>query len=358
VADPHAANAFVELCVRELELCGVREGQTVAVLSQGHQRLDYADAFLIAARRLGATAYHVRVVDDSPGQVDGVVWTIGLTELERNRPAVEALKQADLVIDLLFLLFSAEQLEIQASGTRMLLVVEPIDVLARLLPTPELRERVEASEELLAGARSLRVTSPAGTDVTYRLGQYPVMTEYGFTDTPGRWDHWPSGFLFTNGDDGGVDGRVVLAPGDIVVAPFRTYVTDPVEITVEGGHVVDVRGATSAALLGDYMDEFADDPRRTEVAHIGWGLNERARWSRLATAQRGFGMEARAFHGCVMFATGPNAELGGTNTSPCHLDIPMRGCSVLLDDEPILVDGAFVVDELRAGVHPRAGGSR
>jgi 2,5-dihydroxypyridine 5,6-dioxygenase len=348
MADPHAQAAFVDVCERELALCGVGEGETVAVLSQGHQRLDYADAFLIAARRLGATAFHVRLADPTPGHVDGAVWTIGMSELERNRPAVEALKRADLVVDLIFLLFSKEQLEIQAAGARMLLAVEPMDVLARLLPTPELRARVEASEELLARARSLRVTSAAGTDITYPLGQYPVITEYGYTDTPGRWDHWPSGFLFSNGDDGGVEGRVVLAPGDVLVAPFRTYVQDTVEFTVEGGHVVDVRGSgVSAALVSDYMDEFAADPRRTEVAHIGWGLNERARWSRLATAQRGFGMEARSFCGCVMFATGPNSELGGTNTSPCHLDIPMRGCDLFLDDEPVLRAGEFTVPELR-----------
>jgi 2,5-dihydroxypyridine 5,6-dioxygenase len=134
----------------------------------------------------------------------------------------------------------------------------------------------------------------------------------------------------------------------VIVAPFRRYVEDRVELTVEGGHVLDVRGGVSAALLTDYMDEFHDDPRRTEIAHIGWGCNERARWSRLASAQRGFGMEARAFYGCVMFATGPNAELGGTNRSPCHLDIPMRGCSLFLDDEPVLLDGEFAVDELVA----------
>jgi 2,5-dihydroxypyridine 5,6-dioxygenase len=183
------------------------------------------------------------------------------------------------------------------------------------------------------------------------------MTEYGYTDQPGRWDHWPSGFLFTNGNDGQVEGRVVLAPGDIVIAPFRTYVQDPVEVTVEDGMVVDVRGGVSAQLLRDYMDEFSDDPRRAEVAHIGWGLNERARWSRLASAQRGFGMEARSFYGGVMFATGPNAELGGTNTSLCHLDIPMRGCSLSLDDEPILIDGQFAVAELcRPGAAPAGGG--
>ena len=343
-----AQPVFVEMCVRELALCGVREGETVAILSQGDQRMEYANAFLAAAGQLGAIAYQVRLPEETPGQIDGVVWTIGLTQLAANRAAVEALKAADLVVDLMFLLFSAEQLEIQAAGTRMLLVVEPTDVLARLFPTAEQRHRVEASERRLAAARELRVTSEAGTDLIYTLGQYPVMTEYGYTDEPGRWDHWPSGFLFTNGNDGAVTGEVVLSAGDIVIAPFRTYVQDEVRITVRDGEVADVRGGLSAALLRDYMDEFADDPRRSEIAHIGWGLNENARWSRLAAAQRGFGMEARSFYGNVMFATGPNAELGGTNVSPCHLDIPMRGCSLYLDDEPILLGGEFAAPELCA----------
>jgi 2,5-dihydroxypyridine 5,6-dioxygenase len=38
----------------------------------------------------------------------------------------------------------------------------------------------------------------------------------------------------------------------------------------------------------------------------------------------------------------------GNQPVPCHLDIPMRGCSLLLDDEPLLLDGEFQVDELRA----------
>ncbi len=46
--------------------------------------------------------------------------------------------------------------------------------------------------------------------MTYKLGVYPVVTEYGYTDTPGRWDHWPAGFLFTGGADDGVDGKVVV----------------------------------------------------------------------------------------------------------------------------------------------------
>ena len=68
---------------------------------------------------------------------------MGTTPLTGHDPAMAALKAADIVIDLVFMLFSKEQLEIQASGTRILLAVEPDDVLSRLLPEPQLRERVE-----------------------------------------------------------------------------------------------------------------------------------------------------------------------------------------------------------------------
>jgi 2,5-dihydroxypyridine 5,6-dioxygenase len=339
---------LVDLCAAELQLCGVHEGETVAVLSQGTERLDYASAFLSAAGRLGASSFHVRLPEVSH-TLDGEsgAWTVGATPLAGNRAAIEALKLADIVVDTIFLLFSPEQLEIQGSGTRILLCMEPVDNLARMRPTPDLRRRVEAAQELLQGASTLRFTNPAGTDVTYRLGAYPVMTQYGYTDTPGRWDHWPSGFVFTGGADDGVDGTVVIAPGDILL-PFKDYVRDPVTITIEQGRILDIRGGVEAQLLNDYVDGFGDDPGKYGISHIGWGMMREARWSGMATDRRSIQMEARSFYGNVLFSTGPNTELGGSNDTPCHLDVPMRGCSVFLDDEPVLVDGDLVVDDLRA----------
>ncbi|MDX6684059.1 MAG: 2,5-dihydroxypyridine 5,6-dioxygenase, partial [Baekduia sp.] len=203
---------FVEMCREELALCGIVEGSTVAVLSQGHQRSEYVDAFLAAADGLGATAFNVNLPNVG-GSLDGDVgtWEVGETPLAGNRPAIEALKGVDLVVDTIFLLFSKEQLEIQESGTRVLLCIEPIEHIRAMAPSRRLRERVEAGAELLGNAKELRFTNEAGSDITYKLGAYPVITQYGYTDTPGRWDHWPSGFVFTGGADDGVDGKVVIA---------------------------------------------------------------------------------------------------------------------------------------------------
>jgi 2,5-dihydroxypyridine 5,6-dioxygenase len=318
-----------------LELCSLKRGETLAVLSADHQRSDHARAFLTAGRMLGANVFQLNL--------DGSC--VSRMALSGNAAAVESLKRADLVIDLIGLLFSAEQVEITAAGARMLMVLEPYEVLRDLVPTPELRRRVEVAGKHLERASSLRVTSSAGTDVTYRLAKYPVLTEYGYTDMPGRWDHWPSGFLFTHGDDDGVDGLVVVAPGDIM-ARFRRYVVEPIHLYIERGRVVRVEGmGFDASLMRDYIESF-HDPRAYAVSHIGWGLNDKANWHHLAitrTRDQEIGMHGLAFAGNVLFSMGPNSELGGDNDTLCHLDIPLRGCSLQLDGQ-LMVDAGKLVE--------------
>ncbi|WP_457153884.1 leucyl aminopeptidase [Mesorhizobium sp. P5_C1] len=335
-------NVLTEICLHQLTLSGVHEGEKVIVLSQGGERLDYADAFLAAGQRLGARMYHMRLPAPLPGNG---AWAVGETGLAANPEAVEALKQADMVVDLIFLLFSPEQMAIQAAGARVLTAVEPAPLLARLLPTKELRERVEVGEAILSKAKTMRITSRHGTDVIYKLGVYPTVGEYGYTDQPGRWDHWPAAFVFTGGADDGVDGKIVLAPGDVLL-PFNTYVREPVIYTIEKGFVQDIRGGLEAELIKSYMGEFKD-PRGMGMSHVGWGLDHRAQWHGLTQFPGGMGMELRSFYGNVMFSTGPNNELGGPNDTACHLDIPMRGCSLFLDDEPIVVDGDIVIREMQ-----------
>ncbi|MFP6688250.1 MAG: leucyl aminopeptidase [Alphaproteobacteria bacterium] len=331
-----------QMCRAQLELSGVHEGEFVAVLSQGQERLDYADAFLDAAQSLGAKTYHMRLPPPAPKSGK---WEVGVTALAENDEAVEALKKADILVDLIFLLFSDEQMAIQASGTRVLTAIEPTPLLRRLFPTKEIRERVEFGAGILAKAKTMRITSEHGTDVTYKFADYPTISEYGYTDEPGRWDHWPAAFMFTGAADDGVDGQIVLAPGDVIL-PFNSYVASPVIYTIKKGIIEDIRGELDAELIKSYMESF-NDPRGYAISHIGWGMDERAQWHGLTQFPGGIGMELRSFFGNVLFSSGPNNELGGANDSPCHLDIPMRGCSLFLDDEPILIDGKMQVKEMQ-----------
>ena len=54
---------MVMLFKEELELCAVTPGEIVVVLSEGSIRADYARAFLLAARSLGANAFQLNVPD-------------------------------------------------------------------------------------------------------------------------------------------------------------------------------------------------------------------------------------------------------------------------------------------------------
>lgn len=335
-------NVFTELCLEQLKQSGVHEGERVVVLSQGDERLDYADAFLAAGQRLGARMYHLRLPAPLPGNGS---WAVGQTGLAGNPEAVEALKKADMVVDLIFLLFSPEQMAIQAAGARVLTAVEPAPLLARLMPTKQLRERVEVGVDYMKKAKSLRITSKAGTDVVYKMGVYPTVGEYGSTDEAGRWDHWPAAFVFSGAADDGVDGQIVLTPGDVLL-PLNVYVREPVIYTIEKGFIQDIRGGLEADLIKSYMKTF-NDPRGMGMSHVGWGLDHRANWHGLCDFGGGMGMELRSFYGNVMFSTGPNNELGGPNDTACHLDIPMRNCSLFLDDEPMVLNGDIAVKEMQ-----------
>lgn len=335
-------DAFTDLCQAELRLCALTAEETLVVLSQGTERLEYVDAFLAAGARLGATTLHVRLPDAiaSVGGETGV-WTVGTTPLVGNVAALEALKRADLVIDLVFLLHSLELLEIQAAGTRILTCIEPVDTLARLFPSRDLSDLVYRGMELAENARTLEITSPAGTEACWRLGSYPVFGQHGFADRPGMWDHWSSsGMVYTYGDDDGVNGRVVLTPGDIVL-PFKRYVQSEVVFQIDAGRIVDIAGGFDADLITEYIEQF-NDPDGYGISHIGWAMNDAARWSGLATDQRGHGMEMRGFAGNVLFATGPNTQAGGRNNTACHLDIPMRHHSLMLDGVPVVSEGVVV----------------
>ncbi len=134
----------------ELELCGVKPGVLVAALSEGQIRQDYAQATMIAARELGADTFHVNLPQR----------TGKFGAMAGNQPVVDTLKRADLVLDFVGLLFSYEQNEILASGTRMLMVLEPLHVLKALAPSRDLRRRVEYAGRRMEAARQLRFTSP------------------------------------------------------------------------------------------------------------------------------------------------------------------------------------------------------
>ncbi|SDV46334.1 M29 family metallopeptidase [Chitinasiproducens palmae] len=335
---------MVEAWKEVLRLSRLEAGQTVTILTSSGTHPQTLATALIATQTMGAVVNRLDLppVNGEKALSRDALAYLGTTPLTGNRAAVAALKESDLVLDLMTLLFSPEQLDILKTGTKILLVVEPPEVLTRLVPTLQDRERVLAAKARIAGARTMRIRSVAGTDFHCPLGEFAPIAEYGFVDEPGRWDHWPSGFALTFPDDGKARGRIVIDRGDILL-PQKRYVQEPIELTIEGGYATKIAGGIDAELLSEYMATF-NDKEAYAISHIGWGLQPRAQWCALGLYDREatLGMDARAFEGNFLFSLGPNNEAGGNRTTTCHIDVPLRHCDVFLDDEPVVRNGVVL----------------
>jgi 2,5-dihydroxypyridine 5,6-dioxygenase len=140
---------------------------------------------------------------------------------------------------------------------------------------------------------------------------------------------------------GSVNGTLVLAPGDVNLT-FKRYLADAVTLTVEGDHVVEIAGRNvDADLMRGYFAAWGDRAAYA-VSHVGWGLNRGARWDAMVFYDKADfnGTELRAFAGNFLYSTGAN-EVAGRYT-PGHFDLPMRGCTVMLDGDAVVRDGVLV----------------
>ncbi|OZI52133.1 2,5-dihydroxypyridine 5,6-dioxygenase [Bordetella genomosp. 5] len=337
VSDFEMVRAWQEV----LRLSRLEAGQTVTILTSAATHPQTLSTALIATQSMGAIVNRLDLppVNGEKALSRDALAYLGTTPLTGNKAAIAALKESDLVLDLMTLLFSPEQHEILQTGTKILLAVEPPEVLARLVPTEADRERVKAAAARITAAREMHVTSPGGTDLRCPMGEFPAISEYGFVDEPGRWDHWPSGFALTWPNEGGARGTIVIDAGDILL-PQKRYASQPIVLTVENGYATRIEGGVDAELLSEYVASFKD-PEAYAISHIGWGLQPRAHWTTLGLYDREatIGMDARAFEGNFLFSLGPNNEAGGDRTTACHIDIPLRRCTVRLDGTEVVRDG-------------------
>jgi len=333
---------LVQLYRRELELCQVKKGETIAVVSDLATRREYIQAAFAAADDLGADIYEL-CVNSLPS------WTkVGVPTIGQCKGTLEAVCAADLVVVFHVPLFTRWLKDVMGGGARVLMIIDAPDDLEQLMAPRGLKEACKHAESLYKKTRSVRVSSKAGTDLTYQCGEYPVMTQWGYADERAHFDHWGGGHIHTFPNEGSAHGTVVLQPGDIVILPYCRYVADPVKLEIREGHIVKVEGAMDAKLMRDWLEDgksSAADRDPYAVSHLGWGMNPQALWYGIAlhgdTPER-HRAAARTFPGNFLFSTGPNTQGGGRRNTRGHYDVPMRDCTVELDGRKVIEDGRIV----------------
>ena len=327
---------------RQFELCRLAPGQTVAIVSDLGTRREYVQAAFAAAEELGVDIYEM-CVNAIPG------WTsVGVATIGKCKGTLEALSAADMILIFHVPLFSKWLRQVMDKGVRVQMVIDAPDDLYQLQSPPGLKEAILHAQGLYRATNEVRVTSKSGTDLTYRCGDYPVMSQYGMADEPGRFDHWGVGLLHTFPNEGSASGKVVIAPGDIVILPYCRYVVDTVTLEIREGHIVKIEGGVDAALMREWLAEGETGPGDRDpyaVSHAGWGLNPQCRWDAIALygdAPERARAAARSFPGNFLFSTGPNTQGGGKRTTRGHYDVPMRGCTIALDGRVVVDEGRIV----------------
>jgi 2,5-dihydroxypyridine 5,6-dioxygenase len=350
---------WVAAFVRTFTLCQVQRGEVVAILAETQSRRVNVDLARLALETLGAKVFEVTLTSQ-PLTTPVPVRSTGASDaIAQLGPVVAALARADFVVDCTVegLLHAPELPAVlqgpqDGSGKRPRLLMvsnEHPEILERTVPDPALEAVVKSAMKKLKAAQQMHVTSAAGTDLRVSLKQGDQQAViggvWGFCPKPGMVSHWPGGLALAFPAKGSVNGTLVMAPGDVNLT-FKQYLRDTIRLTIENDSVVAIEGqGVDADMMRGYYqawEDFEGHRAAYAVSHVGFGLNPAARWDAMAFYDKRDcnGTELRAFAGNFLYSTGAN-EVAGRHTLG-HFDLPMRGCTVRLDDT-VVVDAGQVL---------------
>jgi len=113
--------------------------------------------------------------------------------------------------------------------------------------------------------------------------------------------------------------------------PKIGLLSDPLELTVADGRVVNIRGKNHE-ILSSFLA--SNPPECAVVAELGVGLNPKAE-------MKGSMLEDEGAAGTIHIGLGANITLGGQNSVPFHLDLVIRKATVEVDQKPLVIEGSL-----------------
>jgi 2,5-dihydroxypyridine 5,6-dioxygenase len=325
------------------ERCALKRGDTAAILSETQSRALNVQLAELALLRLGARVFHLIVpTPRNPHPVP--VRSTGASEaIGGLAPVIAALGQAGFVVDCTLegLMHAKETPAILKAGARILVISnEHPEALERLAPDPALETRVRAAVKMLRGARRMRVTSAAGSNLAVDMTGAATVGVWGWTDRPGTLAHWPGGVVVSFPKAGSVSGTLVLDRGDVNLT-FKCYLERPVRLTLKDDYITKIEGeGADAEMMRGYLAAWGDREAYA-VSHVGFGMNPKARYEALAMYDKRDtnGTELRCVAGNFLFSTGAN-EFAGRYTAG-HFDLPVMRTTIEIDGTFVVRDGVL-----------------
>ncbi len=203
-----------------------------------------------------------------------------------------------------------------------------LDIISRTLsrdyePVRTLGIQLQAS---LSQAKTIQITSDAGTNMTALVRQDNIIVDNGFI-LSGEVGNLPAGEVFFAPLEGTANGTWVVN-GSMSSETLDTEI----RITVVDGMAVEIDGGQSASRLKEKLAKVG--PNAFVIAEIGIGTNP-------YTDPMGKLLEAEKAYGTAHMAMGNNFFFGGQNNVPIHLDGVTLSPTIALDGRVILQGGKF-----------------
>jgi leucyl aminopeptidase (aminopeptidase T) len=190
-----------------------------------------------------------------------------------------------------------------------------------------------ALADRLTGGGRLRVTNPAGTDLTMSLEGVTGNSHACLLDGPG-FSAVPNIEANCAPAQGTGEG-VFVCDGSIPyygVGPVR----EPVTFRISEGFVTEIEGGEQAAFLADLLAR-QDDRWVYNLAQFAFGLNPDC------TEFTGEMLNDEGVNGTVHIGIGTSANLGGSVSAKTHFDAVARAPTVWIDGEVVLADGEIAL---------------
>lgn len=310
------------------EVRPVQAGQQVLITADTSSDLRVAQAVAGAVQAVGG--------------IPALIWYPTLPEPMQTPPATVggAAAAADIWFDfsVSYQLYSPTyQTAIEHGCIYVCLTGMDVDMLVRTVgrvPYAPLREMAEWLYRHSQAAETVRVASPAGTDLTMRVDKAgdpfwePPPAQGGYPQMLGG----QSGFMAYRESYQGV----LVFDGALWPPAELGLLRSPIKLTLENGYVREIDGGQEAAVFSRWLAN-AGSPFAYLMEHACYGFNPGV------TRPTGRILEDERVFGCMQFGLGAT-PLG----SPVHTDGVVLDASVWLDDMQIEESGRYVHPDLVA----------
>ncbi len=220
-----------------------------------------------------------------------------------------------------------------------------IDMFERLVPIDygPIRALSKKLADALDGKGDVRVTSPAGTDITFSINEREATRNDGDCRSAGEFGNLPAGEVYISPVVGSANG-VIAFDGTIKLVHKAVIPKRPIMVSFTDGYVSEVSGGSEAQLLEDTLHRGDELARATgnkaaerdnkNLGEFGIGTNPHARIT-------GYVLEDEKALKTVHFAIGDNYDFDANGI--LHQDGLVMRPDVWVDGHRIMKDGEILL---------------